>query len=85
MACEIGVFSATPPSTSSPSPRDGRQAPGDGGACHDGVDDRAAREEGLVPDDDVNSDDVRQNRELLEASSLEVLGHELSQPGARTR
>jgi hypothetical protein len=67
------------------SPRDGRQDPGDGGACHDGVDDGAAREEGLVPGDDVNSNDVQQNRELLEASSLEVLGHELSQPGARTR
>jgi len=47
---------------------------------HDGVDDRAAREEGLVPDDDVNSDDVQQNRELLEASSFEVLGTSCRSP-----
>jgi hypothetical protein len=61
-------------------PRDGRQDCGDGRACHDGVDDRAAREQ-LLAGDDVDRDDVERNREFLEPYMLEVLFHEPPEAG----
>jgi hypothetical protein len=63
-----------------PLPADRRQHRRYRGACHDGVDRRAAGQPQLLAGDDVNGDHVQLERHLLEPLVLDVASDEPSHP-----